>query len=90
MAALATATRAYVERLAPGGVPHQCRVGGRHYVVSEVHSHWVTGSPWWLTGQDVDTHVWRVTLVRSGVGARVADLRCTGTHWQITRVGGAR
>lgn len=90
MAALAPTTRAFVERFAPGGVPHQCRVGGRHYVVSEVHSHWVTGSPWWLTGEDVDTHVWRVTLVRSGVGARVADLHCTGTHWQVTRVGGAR
>jgi hypothetical protein len=76
--------------VAPSGAPIQCAVGGRHYVVAEVHSHWVTGPPWWLTGEDVDTHVWRVTLMRSGAGERVAELSCTGTHWNISRVGGTR
>lgn len=103
MAASAPATvarPAFVERFAPGGIPRQCRVGGRHYVVTEVHGHWVTGTPWWLTGQDVDTHTWRVTLVpasrahstggRQGSQERVVDLRCTGSHWRLTRVGGAR
>jgi DNA primase len=92
MAALATATRAYVERLAPGGVPQQCRAGGRHYVVTQVHGHWVTGTPWWLTGQEVEVHTWRVsvTAAQEPGGTRVVDLHCTGEHWRLTRVGGAR
>ena len=94
------AQRALVERCAPDGAPQQYRVGGRHYVVTEVHGHWVTGAPWWLTGQDVDTHTWRVTVTaqspggsaaRSAVSSgRVVELRATGAHWQLTRVGGAR
>lgn len=90
-----TVQRALVERCAPDGAPQQYRVGGRHYVVTEVHGHWVTGTPWWLTGQDVDTHTWRVTVAadspRDSRGSgRVVELRATGTHWQLTRVGGAR
>lgn len=87
------AQHAIVERCAPDGAPQQYRVGGRHYVVTEVHGHWVTGTPWWLTGRDVDTHTWRVT-VAAGSGSRgsgrVVELRTTGSHWQLTRVGGAR
>ena len=101
-----TGAAVIVGGIEPGGAPRQCQVGGRHYVVTEVHGHWVTGTPWWLTGRDVDTHTWRVTIApgparseparsepgRSGQGAvgRVVDLRCTGTHWRITGVGGAR
>ena len=89
------AQRAIIERCAPDGAPQQYRAGGRHYVVTEVHGHWVTGTPWWLTGQDVDTHTWRVTVAadspRDSRGpGRVVELRATGTHWQLTRVGGAR
>lgn len=89
------AQRALVERCAPDGAPQQYRVGGRHFVVTEVHGHWVTGTPWWLTGQDVDTHTWRVTVVAKPPGDyrgsdHVVELRATGAHWQLTRVGGAR
>ncbi len=92
MAAHSSTQHAVVER-APGGAPQQCRVGGRHYVVTQVHGHWVTGTPWWLTGQDVDTHTWRVTIAAGSTArgaGRVVDLRATGTHWQLTRVGGGR
>lgn len=69
------------------GVPERCAVSGWRYVVQQVHGHWVSGSPWWLTGVDVDTHIWRVTLYRPGGTANVMDLRCNGTNWQVTRVG---
>lgn len=86
--------RAVVHR-ASDGAPCRFQAGGRHYVVTEVHGHWVTGTPWWLTGRDVDIHTWRVTIAgrgrsgSAGVGP-VVDLTCAGSHWQLTRVGGAR
>ncbi len=89
-------SRVFVEGTASGGAPRQYRVGGRHYVVTQVHGHWVTGTPWWLTGQDVDTHTWRVSVrVQGNVSSDqpdsgVVDLRCAGSHWRITRAGGAR
>jgi|DEB0MinimDraft_10_1074344.scaffolds.fasta_scaffold55824_3 hypothetical protein len=89
-------SRVFVEGTASGGAPQQYRVGGRHYVVTQVHGHWVTGTPWWLTGQDVDTHTWRVSVrVQGNVSSDqpdsgVVDLRCAGSHWRITRAGGAR
>ena len=74
------------------GVPERCAVRGWRYEVAQVHSHWVTGSPWWITGVDVDTHTWRVTLHRprpsSGhAAATVVDLRCSGEDGQAVRVG---
>ncbi|MFY9331571.1 MAG: hypothetical protein WAO41_07810 [Candidatus Nanopelagicales bacterium] len=69
------------------GVPEHCTVRGWHYVVQQVHGHWVSGSPWWLTGVDIDTHIWRVTLCRLGGSAQVMDLRCAGQDWQVAHVG---
>lgn len=77
--------------LTASGAPGRCLVEGRHYRVAEVHGHWVSGSAWWLTGVDVDTHTWRVALIgRGGPGARIVDLRCTGGDWHIDRVRGSR